>query len=309
MVDDDHPTIVATTAEPNRRTFGFAMTGLGSVFLAGMAVLVRVSKAFPTVNAFHTTFFRFSVGGTAIVIYLLARGERLRIVNWRWLIARGVLGTVSTYIYFFAIDRIGLTKASILNFTYLAWVVVLSPLVLHERVTFRMWTAVGAAFLGVCLVVAPNGTLGSIAWEDLVALLGSFLAGLSILSTKRVRDTDTALASVMSLAVFGTLCSFVPAMQGITHLPIHGWTILVGIGLAGIAGKVMTEHAIKFIAGAEGAIWTLLVPVISGLMGMLLFHETMSVLRVIGSLVIVLSCGYVASAPSAKPSAQSTVPI
>lgn len=282
------------------------MMASASVFFSVMSVLVRAAKGIPGLTAYHSTLFRFLVGGLVCGGAWWLRRRTVRIVNWRWLIARGVLGGAAVLIYFYAITEIGLAKGTILSFTYPLWAGVLAPFVLKERLRIGVLAALAFAFAGLYLIIAPEGSLAGTSWPDLIALLGGLLAGISVLAIKRLRETDSSPVIFLSQCVFGLMMIAYPALRDPMDFSPSGWALLLGIGLLAAAGQLLMTYAFKHVGGAEGALLGMLTPVGNVVLGVLVFREALTGRMILGGAVVLAACAYAALPPgkrAAPPSA------
>jgi drug/metabolite transporter (DMT)-like permease len=181
---------------------------------------------------------------------------------------------------------IPLAQVFALEFTSPLWVLVLSPLILGERMTQVRAVAAVIGFTGILIVARPGpetinaGTLAAAA-----AALG--FAG-SILATKRLTRTErlTCILFWMTLTqiVFGLICAGVDgdiALPSPVSLP---W--LVVIGCAGLMAHVCLTTALS-IAPA-----TLIAPVdflrlpLIAVIGLMVYGEAIDAAVLIGAAVI-----------------------
>jgi len=218
----------------------------------------------------------------------------LKFVNLPWLFSRGFFGGAAVCIYFYSITRIGLAKAAILTYSYPLWAGLLAPLLLKDRISLGLWIAVVTAFVGLYLIIVPAEGLGSMSWFDLLALFGGLLSGWAILSIKKLHETDSSRAILFSQCFFGLLIVAVPAQSSGYAYTGLAWITIMGVGLCAAAAQLLMTHAYKFIGATEGSLLSMLTPVINVWLGLLLFHEPVSMRMLIGCIVVILSCVYAA---------------
>jgi len=259
-----------------------------------MAVLVRVANQAFGVNAWQASQFRFII--SIVVVFVISAWLRdpLKFTNLPWLFSRGFFGGAAVCIYFYSITRIGLAKAAILTYSYPLWAGLLAPLLLKDRISPGLWIAVVSAFAGLYLIIVPAQGLGSMSWFDLLALSGGLLSGWAILSIKKLHATDTSRAILFSQCFFGLLIVAVPAQAGGYAYTGLAWITLLGVGLCAAAAQLQMTHAYKFIGATEGALLSMLTPVINVWLGLLLFHEPISLRMLIGCLMVIACCTYAA---------------
>lgn len=213
----------------------------------------------------------------------------------RWLmhLLRSGLGTLSMACIFYAVGQIPLGTAAALTATAPFFVLLMSPYLLGEPVSWQRWVGVAVGFLGVCLVSGPQGVQ---AWPGMAsALLGALCsAALMVLLrylAQREPTTQTALFNALGITAWSTLGV---CWWGFTPLQWHDglWVLLMG-GLGGGAYWIATWAYQRGQAGAlaplgfSACIWGLVLGYVS-------FGETPSTWALLGTGTIIV-CGYVAT--------------
>ena len=281
------------TSNRSRRALSFGMMGTSAVLISVMALLVRATAGLAGVTAYETTFYRFAIGAALVGATLVARRETPRPRNWPWLLIRGACGAGAMLIYFHTITRLGVAKGTILLYTNVIWAALLAPLLLRDRVGARLWTAVGLAFAGVYLVLAPAGGLASVSRDDLLALAAGLVGGVAVVAVKKVRDTDDTSTVFLALAACGIALTAVPAARAGLSFSPRVWVLFVGIGLSGTLAKLLSDSAYRHVRGVEGAIWSMLTPVVNAVAGPVVFGEPVSARGAVGSCLVVAACLWV----------------
>jgi drug/metabolite transporter (DMT)-like permease len=69
---------------------------------------------------------------------------------------RGITGFLALALYFFAISKIPLATAVMLNYTSPLFVALMAPLVLKESVNLKIFLIILLGFVGVLLIVKPH---------------------------------------------------------------------------------------------------------------------------------------------------------
>ena len=138
-------------------------------------------------------------------------------------------------LWFFAVASIPLAQVFSLEFTSPIWVLLLSPLLLGERLTARGLTAAAIGFAGVLLVTRPGSapiTPGLLA----AAACAIFFALTAIFTRKLTRThaiTDILFYLTTMQAVFGLVCAGIDGDIALPGPATAPWLVL--IGCAGLA--------------------------------------------------------------------------
>ena len=158
---------------------------------------------------------------------------------------RAAYGMTGMVLLFTALNLLPLAEATTFNFTSSIWAVILSALILKEKVGRYRWAAVALGFLGVLIIARPGN--GDLALEGAAAALaGAFMVALISIQIRDMNRTEEALTIVFYFAAFSApvLLFFLPFTM--TAHDLHQWLILAGMGVAGLAGQILLTAALRF---------------------------------------------------------------
>ena len=158
---------------------------------------------------------------------------------------RAMLGLSSMTLLFGATALLPLAELTTLTFAGPLFAVLLSALVLRERVGPWRWGAVALGFVGVVVVAQPGET----ALPALGVAMGAGAAMLNGLITVQVRDlgrTEHPMTTVLLFSCF-SMVVLIPLqpLYARAHPP-EVWAMLVGIGLLGMLGQIGLTAALRF---------------------------------------------------------------
>lgn len=197
-------------------------------------------------------FWRQALSIPLILAALVATGEmgKLRTRRIGSHAARSTIGMTGMLCNFGAAVLLPLAEATTLGFTTPLFVVIMTALMLREKVGPWRWTAVVIGFAGVLVIAqpghAPVSPLGT------AAGLG---AGLMVaIASFQIRDlgrTEAPSAIVFYFALFGALIMlpFLPFFMT-AHTPTQ-WALLVAMGTVGTAGQLLLTAALRHGAVAS----------------------------------------------------------
>jgi drug/metabolite transporter (DMT)-like permease len=272
-----------------------------SVIFSAMSLLVPFAAA----STYVVAASRFVTGGLAIAAMAALGFIKLRPVNLPWLVVRGLFGSVSVYLFYRGITRLGLGMGTVLNYTYPVFAALLAPLMLKERLQADVIVAVVLSFLGIYLVVNPSGMesvlhgggpggLFSFSPDALLSLLGGLFASVAVVSIKRLRETDSPSVIYLAQCVFGALMIGYPTATSSFSFSLSVWLILLAIGGLATVAQVMMTEAYAHVSATEGSLLAYLVPVLNVALGAVVFGETTRPLALAGSVLVLACCAYVA---------------
>jgi drug/metabolite transporter (DMT)-like permease len=158
---------------------------------------------------------------------------------------RGLYGTIGMVLNFGAVILLPLAEATTINFTVPIWAVLLSIVLLKEKVGAWRWSAVALGFVGI-LVIARPGADHFPLYGALVALGGAFMIALISIQIADLNRTDKPLTIVFYFALFSAPLTALSLPFVATGHDPAGWLLLLGIGLAGALGQLLLTAALRF---------------------------------------------------------------
>jgi drug/metabolite transporter (DMT)-like permease len=128
--------------------------------------------------------------------------------------------------------------------------VILSTMLLREKVGVWRWSAVLFGFAGVLLIAQPGS--GDIPLHGaLVALAGAFMVALISIQIADLNRTDKPVTIVFYFALFSIPMTALALPFVMTGHDSTGWLLLLAIGLTGVIGQLLLTAALRFGAVAS----------------------------------------------------------
>ncbi len=262
-----------------------------SVAFCVMAALVRYASQ---IDAATVVLFRFVIGLGLLGAAALFGRIRLEFVDGRLLILRGLVGGLAVFLFYLSIAKLGLGKGTVIVHAYPVFAVILSRLILKEPITLGKAIAIAVALSGVALMTAgmdsTTSVLQSVGLYEALAVLGAICMALAMVLVKKLHSTDSTYTIYFAQCVVGLWLVFIPANTGGTEIGYGGAAILLGIGVAAAMGQLLMTEGFKYVSVFAGSLLDMLFPVLSLLVGVILFHEHLSSIELIGAVVVVTAC-------------------
>jgi drug/metabolite transporter (DMT)-like permease len=270
---------------------GLALISAANFAFCGMACLIRYAS---DLNAYTTSLFRFIVGIGIIGTLAMSGKMRLNFVDKKGLFARGLLGSISVFIGFISIIKLGIILASIIVYTYPVFATIFGAIFLRERVPLSRYFFISIAIVGmVILVVSSNGSQNGNSGVDplymLIAIGGSVLAGLTVVLIKKLQETDSTQSIFFAQCLVGFWVIVIPASSAPIHCGVAGGALLLVIGLLATIGQLFSTEGLRFVSVSSGSVCTLCVPVLNAFAGVLLFHESFTAWSIAGGGLVIAS--------------------
>jgi drug/metabolite transporter (DMT)-like permease len=223
-------------------------------------------------HPFDFAAIRVGLGAALLFAIVAIRGQPLKLPGYRMAI---LLGFVQVALFValthFALLYAGSGRTSVLVFTMPFWMIVFAHFIIHERMRGAQWLAVGLAFAGLTLIVAP-WQLTSLGGSLLAVAAGAVWAISAVLSKRWPTAADPLIYTAWQL-LFGFFAlsilalayphggiqwdlEFALALAFSTVLATAGgwwlWTYVLARTPAGIAG--LNALGIPVVAVATSAI-------------------------------------------------------
>lgn len=210
-----------------------AMWMLGTI-LSFTVMAVSGREAATQLDTFELMTYRSAIGAVIVLAVIAATGRwsAVRTRHPRTHVLRNIAHFTGQNLWFYAVAAIPLAQVFALEFTTPLWVIVLSPLLLGERLTRTRGFCAAMGFVGI-LIVARPGASGLNAGIITAASAAIFFA-LTIMTTKRLTRTDTILCILFYLTTlqlaFGLAITVVDGDIAVPDLTILPYVVAVGLG-------------------------------------------------------------------------------
>jgi drug/metabolite transporter (DMT)-like permease len=211
-----------------------------ALLFAAMGETVKIASAHLS-NAM-VVFFRNAIGLVVLLPWLPSLGPQgLRTAAWREHLVRGLAGLAAMYCYFYAIGRIGLSEAIVLNYSLPLFVPLIARAWLGEHVPPRLWPALGLGFLGIVLILRPG--MGVFRPAALAALLAAVLAALAQVGVRRLTRSEPITRIVFYFSLISAVVSGAPLVSIWTQPPRGVWPVLIALGVLATLAQLLLTRA------------------------------------------------------------------
>lgn len=274
-----------------------AITSFTAMAVAGRTVSVEL-------DTFEIMLYR-SLTGIIIVVSIAAVTGNLGQCRTRKMplhALRNICHFAGQNLWFFAITMIPLAQVFALEFTTPIWVILLSPLLLRERMTPVGLLSAGLGFIGILIVARPDPA--SISPGLMAAAACAVFFALTAIFTRRLTQTETITTIMFYLttmqAFFGLICAGYDGDIQLPSVTIVPW--MISIGCTGLLAHFCLTKALSIApASIVMPIDFIRLPAIA-VVGMLLYNEPLDMLVFVGA-AIIFAANYIniSYADRAKP--------
>jgi len=263
-----------------------------------MAVAVR--ELLRTMGSFEILFLRSLVSFVLVLVVLPRFGlGAVRTRRFGLHVVRNVLHFGGQYAWVYAIAMLPLATVFAIEFTMPVWTALLAMPILGERLNRGRTVMLVLGLAGILIILKPG--FGVVHPAALVMLAGSFAYASTMIATKRLSESDSALAVVFYMSVVQLPLAFVPALPGWVAPTLVDLPWIFAIGAAGLSAHFCLTRAFR-IADA-----TLVVPIdflrlpLIAVVGMLFYGEPLELSIMLGAAVIFAGTYYSIRRESRKP--------
>jgi drug/metabolite transporter (DMT)-like permease len=257
------------------------------------ALAKSVALVYP---ANEVTFFRMAFGLVpAVAVCLRGKplGVRLRHMDVRGQTLRALTLLGASALFFAGLPYMPLSEAVAIAYSETLLVIVLAPLLLKEVLKPRDAVAAAVGFIGVLLVVRPDGSHSS--WLGPVLLISSaFFGALSIIQIKRIRASDDSGTTVLYFTVIGTLVTGVSLCFAWRTPTLDALAVMALLGVFATAGQLLMTMAFRQADAGALAPYNYTSIVWAALFGYVAWGETIGAMSLLGIALIVGSAIVVA---------------
>lgn len=257
-----------------------------------MAALAHLAGDLPFVEK---AFFRNVVAVFVTLFILIKNRTDVRVPKGalKFLVLRGLCGSAGIFGNFYALDRIPIADAAILNKMSPFFAVIFSLFLIGEKIALLPLLATIGAFCGALFVIKP----GASALHSLPALagfLGGMGAGFAYACVRKLGSMKVKGALVIAFFSCFSCALCLPFMAMNFKAP-QAWQLLclLGAGVAGCLGQFGITYAYFFAPARDISIFDYSQIIFSSLLGLLMFNQIPDALSWIGYAVIILMAAIV----------------
>ncbi len=237
---------MATDRPQQNRLLGIGLRIGATTCFGFMAAAIKLGHE-AGIDTVELAFYRFAFGLPPLMLWIawsrnftVWRTERPLAHLWR-----AAIGLTTMVLAFSALRYLPLAESTTIGFAAPLFAVVLSALVLRERVGRHRWSAVVIGFVGVLLLMRPAGNdLPAVGL--VLAILSAFGLGVTTITIRQIGKTEGTQTTVLwftllSMLALGTLMP----LYGDMHGP-REWMILLALGTSGGIAQLLLTASLRY---------------------------------------------------------------
>lgn len=267
----------------SNRTKGIIFIIMSAFAFAMMSAFIKLSGDLPS---FQKTFFRNSISViVALTLIVKNKGSFFgKKDNQKLLILRSTFGTIGILLNYYAIDRLVLSDANMLNKLSPFFVIIFSAIFLKEKIKPNQFFALAVAFLGALFIIKPSFSFEMI--PALAGTLGGISAAAAYTCVRSLGGKEKPDTIVFYFSLFSSIVTLPLMIISYKPMSIIQFTYLILAGIFASLGQFGITFAYKFAPGKEISIFDYTNIIFSAIISLCLFGVLPDYLSVIGYLII-----------------------
>lgn len=251
-----------------------------------MTFFVRLAGDLPTMQK---AFFRNAFALVIAIATLIIKRQKFKIdKEFGWdIFFRCLFGTTGLIANFYAIDKLALADANMLNKLSPFFAIILSIPLLKEKPSKTDIIATVIAFIGALFIIRPTpGNMELI--PSLIGLYGGFGAGCAYVFVRRATKKGAATpVIVICFSLFSCMLTLPFMVFNYVHMSVMQILILIAAGMAAAVGQFAITSAYKFAPAKKLSVFDYIQVIFAALWGIIFLKESPTFLSVIGYVIII----------------------
>ncbi|GAA0709514.1 DMT family transporter [Paraclostridium ghonii] len=262
--------------------FGFAM----------MSAFVKLSGDLPSIQK---TFFRNLISCIISFALILKYKESPfgSKENRKILILRSVFGTLGIILNFYAIDKLVLSDANMLNKLSPFFVIIFSAIFLKEKIKSNQSIAVLIAFIGALFIIKP--TIDFEIMPYMAGILGAVFAAAAYTCLRVLGGREKFYTVVFFFSLFSTVSILPFAVMGYKPMTSIQFGYLILGGIFASIGQFGVTLAYKYAPAKEISIFDYSNIIFSAIISIVIFNTIPDKYSLIGYIIIFSASYYMFS--------------
>lgn len=257
--------------------------GLGFAF---MNLFVSLAGDVPTVQkTFFRNFFAMIIASVAMMknkcSIVPPKGARMD------LFMRSAIGYLGVVCNFYAISRLNISDASLLNKMSPFFAIIFSTFLLKEKANRVQWAIIITAFIGALFVIKPTFQNAELT-ASILGFIGGVCAGCAYTYVRRATKKGVkGYYIVFFFSTFSTLAALPLTIINFKPMTTMQFLSLVGAGVSAAAAQFAITTAYSFAPAKEVSIYDYTQILFAALLGFIFMHQIPDAWSFLGYAIII----------------------
>lgn len=272
----------------------------GALFMTLAAVAFSlmgacVKTATETLPSTVVVFFRNAIALAILAPWLLRGGlAGLATKDVPGHLLRGIGGLLSMTCFFYALSRLKLADAMLLNQSMPLFLPLAAFAVIGEPIPKGLWRVLFLGFLGIAFIVKPGASfltpgVPHETWAAILGLASAVLAALAQTGVRRLARTEPVTRIVFYFSLIATVGSALPLVKTWRTPQGREWAVLVLTGIFATIGQLLLTRAYAQAPAAQIGPFVYSGVVFAGLLDWAVWHLLPDAFFVLGAVLVLLA--------------------
>jgi len=262
---------------------GFMVMILSALFYAITDIIIKFIS--PPLGIIQIAFVRFLLGALILWPMLKSSGQSLIGNSIRVLLLRGLTGTLAFFFLLKSIVMIPLSNAMVLFYTFPLFATFFSLLLLKETLKMLEIMLIILGMIGIYILINPSSHTYTIG--HMFGLLAGCFAGLTVVLIRKLGKTNGPLIIYFYFCIVGGIISS-PFFIITFKLPdFEQSSLLVFLAVIFLIAQILMNQGFKFCKAPEGGVILMSEVVFTGIAGVIIFNDTLSLNFLAGTCLII----------------------
>ena len=269
--------------ELSNRTKGIIFIVVSALGFAMMSAFVKLAGDLPS---FQKTFFRNLVSCIIAAVFIIKNKESFfgKKESQKILVLRSIFGTIGIVFNFYAIDKLVLSDANMLNKLSPFFVIIFSALFLKEKINIKQSIAIIIAFLGALFIIKPTFNLDII--PSLIGVIGAVCAAAAYTCLRVLGGKEKHYTVVFYFSLFSTIAIFPFMIAVYKSMTMTQLIYLILAGIFASIGQFGVTLAYKYAPSKEISIFDYSNIIFSAIISFIIFGDFPDYLSTLGYIII-----------------------
>lgn len=258
---------------------------LAGFFFSLMTFFVRISGDLPTMQK---AFFRNAVAAITAIV-MLARSEEgfhIKKGSAPSLFMRCLFGTTGLICNFYAIDKLNLSDANMLNKLSPFFAIIASYFILKEKANKVEWASVIVAFIGALFIIKPSMQMEFI--YSLIGLYGGIGAGIAYTFVRKLGQAgERSAITVMCFSAFSCLVTFPFLVMNYHPMTGQQFLFLLLAGVAATGGQFCITTAYTKAPARDISVFDYTQILFAALLGFFFLNQLPDIWSIVGYIIVI----------------------
>ena len=212
-------------------------------------------------------------------------------VNKKWLLIRGISGTVALTIFFMTIQHLPFAIAAVIQYLAPIFTMLFTMLLIGDRIFKVQWLFVAFAFIGVALIslqdiLSNNNTLSiDYLWLGL-GMFSASISGIAYTAIVKLKSTDHPINIVLYFPMVSIPFMVIWCLFDYVHPVGIEWLFLLIIGVFTQFAQILLTKALHYGHASVIAPFQYLGIIYALLIGLFIFDERLNLIVYVGVFLI-----------------------